>query len=83
MEHVLTRTVRDSAAMLDATAGADIGAPYPAPPPARPFLDEVTAEPGKLRIAYTSCPFLGKNVHADCVQGLLSTVSLLRDLTMN
>jgi len=80
VEHVLTRTVRDSAAMLDATAGADIGAPYPAPPPARPFLDEVTAGHSKLRIAFTSRPFLGQNVHDDCVQGLLSTVSLLRQL---
>ena len=80
VEHVLTRTVRDSAAMLDATAGADIGAPYPAPPPARPFLDELTAKPGKLRIAFTSRPFLGQNVHDDCVQGLLSTVGLLRQL---
>ena len=66
--------------MLDATADADIGAPYPAPPPARPFLNEVTAEPGKLRIAYTSRPFLGENVHADCLQGLQSTVNLLRGL---
>jgi amidase len=80
VEHVLTRTVRDSAAMLDATAGADIGAPYPAPPSARPFLEEVTAEPGKLRIAFTSRPFLGQNVHDDCVQGLLSTVELLQQL---
>lgn len=40
-DHVLTRSVRDSAAMLDATAGPDIGAPYYAPPPERPFLAEV------------------------------------------
>ena len=37
VEHALTRSVRDSAALLDATAGDDIGAPYPAPPPNRPF----------------------------------------------
>jgi amidase len=80
VEHVLTRTVRDSAAMLDATAGPDIGAPYPAPPAARLFLKEVTAEPGRLRIAFTSHPFLGQNVHDDCVQGLLSTVNLLQQL---
>lgn len=57
-DHILTRSVRDSAAMLDATAGPDLGAPYYAQPPSRPFLDEVGADPGKLRIAFTSRPFL-------------------------
>ena len=49
-EHALTRSVRDSAALLDATSGPDVGDPYWAPPPARPFLDEVGADPGRLRI---------------------------------
>ncbi len=80
IEHVLTRSVRDSAAMLDATAGADIGAPYYAPPQERPFLREVTAKPGKLRIAFTGRPMLGVNVHADVLKGLAETVSLLQDL---
>ena len=53
-EHALTRTVRDSAVLLDATAGPDVGDPYPAPTPARPFASEVGAHPGRLRIAYTS-----------------------------
>jgi amidase len=79
-DHVLSRSVRDSAAALDATAGADPGAPYVAPPPSRPFLAEVTTEPGKLRIAYTARPFLGKTVHADCIAGLERTVQLLREL---
>jgi amidase len=56
IEHVLSRSVRDSAAMLDATAGADPGAPYAAPAQARPFLEEVEAEPAHLRIAFTSKP---------------------------
>ncbi|HXY22348.1 MAG TPA: amidase family protein, partial [Burkholderiaceae bacterium] len=46
IQHVITRSVRDSAAMLDATAGADAGAPYAAPQRARPFIEEVRAEPG-------------------------------------
>ena len=79
-DHVLTRSVRDSAAMLDATAGPDIGAPYYAPPPARPFLDEVAADPGRLRIAFTAEPFLPALVHEDCVKGLQETVGLCRDL---
>ena len=79
-EHVITRSVRDSAAMLDATAGADVGAPYVAPPPAGSFLDEVTTAPGRLRIAFTSKPFLGQAVAPDCVAALEATVRLLREL---
>ncbi len=80
IEHVLTHSVRDSAAMLDATQGADIGAPYYAPPQAGPFLAEVTTKPGKLRIAFTGEPLLGKNVHAEVLKGLEETVRLLKEL---
>ena len=79
-DHVLTRSVRDSAAMLDASAGPDIGAPYYAAPPARPFLTEVGTDPGKLRIAFTSEPFLGALVDKDCVKGLETTAKLCQDL---
>jgi len=79
-DHVLTRSVRDSAAMLDATAGPDIGAPYYAVPPARPFLNEVGTDPGKLRIAFTSEAFLGGIVDKDCVNGLEATARLCQDL---
>ena len=79
-EHVLTRSVRDSAAMLDATAGADVGAPYYAAPPSRPFLSEVGTDPGKLRIAFTSEPFLGGIVDRDCVKGLEATAKLCEGL---
>ena len=48
--HALTRTVGDSAAVLDVIAGAHPGDPYTAPQPARPFTDEVGADPGRLRI---------------------------------
>ena len=53
VEHALTRTVRDSAALLDAVAGPDLGDPYHAPPPAGPFAEEVGADPGRLRIAFS------------------------------
>jgi amidase len=79
-DHVLTRSVRDSAAMLDATAGPDVGAPYYTPAPPRPFLDEVGRDPGTLRIAFTSEPFLPGDVHEDCVKGLEATVELCHDL---
>ncbi len=81
IEHVLSRSVRDSAAMLDATAGVDPGAPYAAPLPSRPFLDEVGTDPGRLRIAFTREPLFGRGaVHADCVAGLEATARLLESL---
>src|SRR5262249_7589831 len=64
--HAVTRTVRDSAALLDATSGPDIGDPYWAPPPPRPFLDEVGREPGRLRVALTTAPWNGRAVDAEC-----------------
>ena len=79
-EHVLTRSVRDSAAMLDATAGDDVGAPVACPPQARPFLEEVTTAPGRLRIAMTSTPFFGNHVHPDCVAAMQDTAALLTSL---
>jgi amidase len=80
IEHCLTRSVRDSAAMLDAVAGPDVGAPYWPEPPTRPFLDEVTTSPGKLRIAFTSDPLLGHNVDVDCKTALTDAVRLLQSL---
>jgi len=79
-DHVLTISVRDSAAMLDATAGPDIGAPYWAVPPSRPFLQEVGTNPGRLRIAFTSKGFLPAVVDEDCVKGLEATVKLCKEL---
>ena len=80
VEHVISRSVRDSAALLDASAGADPGAPYAAPPQARPFADEVGRAPGALRIAFTGQPLLGRQVHADCLDGLQATARLLESL---
>ena len=65
-EHALTRSVRDSAALLDATCGPDLGAPYHAPPPSRPFLAEVGAEPGRCRIAFTAESLFGERTHPEC-----------------
>lgn len=79
-EAILSRTVRDSAAMLDAIAGSDVGAPYFSPPKEGLYLDEVKIAPGKLRIAFTSEPFLGYQVHEECIQGLQATVKLLQEL---
>lgn len=80
VEGVLSRSVRDTAAALDATAGPDAGAPHFAPPPKLPFLDEVGADPGRLRIAFTDKPLLGRYLDPECKQGLADTAKLLEDL---
>jgi amidase len=80
VEHAITRSVRDSAALLDATAGPDAGDPYCAPPPARPFAKEVVADPRRLRIAFTSAAPTGVPVHADCVSAVRDAARLCADL---
>ena len=80
IEHVLTRSVRDSAAMLDAITGDEAGAPYTITPPSRPFLAEVTTDPGRLRIAFTDRPLLGERMDAECKAALHNTVRLLESL---
>jgi amidase/6-aminohexanoate-cyclic-dimer hydrolase len=66
--HAVTRSVRDSAALLDATSGPDPGDPYWAPPPARPFLEEVGRDPGRLRIALATTPWNGQPVDPECAE---------------
>ena len=80
IEHVLTRSVRDSAAMLDATHGPEPGAPYRIAPPPRPFSREPEEDPGRLRIAWTTEPMLGSAVHADCAEAVAEAVALLEGL---
>lgn len=79
-EHALTVSVRDSAALLDATAGLMLGDPYPARAPARPFAAEVGADPGRLRIAYTPRTPGGEPGHPDCVRALDDAVALCAGL---
>ncbi len=80
VSHVITRSVRDSAAMLDATLGADVGASYQTPLPERPYLEEVGREPGKLRIAFNTQSPIGRDVHPDCIRAVEETVNLLTEL---
>jgi amidase len=79
-EHVVSRTVRDSAALLDATSGPALGDPYCAPEPARPFAKEIGASTGKLRIAFSTKAPLGTPIHADCVSAVEDAAKLLADL---
>ena len=79
-EHALTLSVRDSAALLDATCGSDVGDPYWAPPRVRPYLEEVGANPGCLRIAFAKTALTGVAVHADCVAAVEDAAKLCASL---
>ncbi len=80
VEHAVTLSVRDSAALLDATAGPDIGDPYWAPPRNRRFVEEVGADPGSLRIAISTESPMGTATAPDCVQAVEASAMLLEDL---
>ena len=74
-EHVLTRSVRDSAGVLDIAHGPAPGDPYTAPPPARSYAEEVGADPGRLRIGYDA-----GDAHPDCLAAVEGTARLLESL---
>ena len=80
VEHVLSRSVRDSAAMLDATQGPDVGAPYFLPAPVRPYLEEVSRPPGRLRIAFSLGHPLGRTLHPECATAVREAAKLLESL---
>lgn len=80
VEHALTLSVRDSAALLDATSGPDLGDPYFAPLSPRPFIQELGADPGKLRIAFTTKAPAGFPVHPDCARAVHEAAALCQDL---
>ena len=78
--HAVSRSVRDSAALLDASAGADVGAPYAAPAKERDYLDEVGRAPAKLRIGLVTESFNGTEVHPDCKAAAEETARLCESL---
>lgn len=80
VHHAVTRSVRDSAALLDATAGLEPGARYTAPTPERPFLEEVLREPGRLRIALSVAPPAGTPVDPECVEAVRAAARLCESL---
>jgi amidase len=80
VDHVVSRTVRDSAAMLDATGGPEPASPFAPPPKDRPYLDELTQAPGRLRIAFSGETPSGRPIHDDNRRVLEETVTLLGEL---
>jgi len=79
-EHVVTRSVRDSAALLDATSGDYPQQLMKLPASERPFLDETTREPGRLRIAFSFDPGLTKALHPENRAALEATTARLAGL---
>lgn len=80
MEHAITRTVRDNAAILDATAGPAVGDPYWAPPNDRPFAEELDRDPEPLRIAFTTTAKSGVPVDPQYIDAIHTTAAWLEAL---
>jgi amidase len=76
----VSRTVADTALVLDVVSGYEPGDPYWAPPPAAPFVDAVGRSPGTLRIAFTTAAPNGAPVHEECAAAVTQTAALLESL---
>ncbi len=83
VEHCVSRTVRDSAALLDATHGPGIGDSVIAPAPARPYVDELGADPGRLRIGILDHHPQGEWVAPECTAAAQAVGSLLESVGHN
>jgi amidase len=80
VDHVVSRSVRDSAAMLDFTGYPEPASPYAPPPKARPYLEEIATEPGRLRVAFSSETPNGKPIDPEVETALKETAALLESL---
>ena len=80
VQHAVTRSVRDSALLLDIAGQPVPGDPSVAPQPARPFLDSVGADPGRLRIGWSAESPVGADIHPECVAAVEEVARLLADL---
>ncbi|MCR5875329.1 amidase [Phenylobacterium sp. J426] len=80
IQHAVTRSVRDSAALLDAVCLPQPGDPYFLPPPERPFLEEVRREPGRLRIGFTAAALQSQALDPECAAAVLDAARLCAEL---
>ena len=79
-EFIVSRSVRDSAALLDLVAGADVGAPGVLASPAQPYREQIKTPPDKLRIAWTTTPTSGAKISPECENAVHGAVRLLEGL---
>lgn len=80
MQHAVTRSVRDSAALLDVVSRPQAGDPYFLAPPERPFVEEVGREPGRLRIAFTTQGIAAPSIDAECEAAVRDAAQLCATL---
>ena len=80
VEHAVTRSVRDSAALLDLTAGALPGSSFQLSKPSVPYLEDMNFAPHRLRIALTRSPVVSRHLHPDCLAALDASAKRLSDL---
>jgi len=78
--HVVSISVRDSAVMLDAVCGPETSSPYVAPPPERPFAQEIGRDPDRLRIAFTDKSPYGEAIDAEIAAAVRDVAALLAGL---
>jgi amidase len=78
--HVVSLSVRDSAVMLDAIHGPEMSSPYVAPPPERPYAEEVKRDPGQLRIAFTDKSPYGDAIDPEIAGAVRDVAHLLAKL---
>ena len=76
----LTRSVRDTAMMLDACAGPDLGAPYAAPPLLKSHADAISRPPRRLRVVLCDTTFTGQPIHPDVAEAVRAAARLLESL---
>jgi len=76
----VSRSVRDTARMLDSVHGPGVGDTVIAAPPDRPYINEVGADPGRLRIGLLDADPRGTELHSDCVDAVRSAATLLESL---
>ncbi|MEZ5157282.1 MAG: amidase [Candidatus Nanopelagicales bacterium] len=77
---LMSRSVRDSAAALDAVRGSDAGAPYAAPGGPKSYLTAASRRPGKLRVGYSTRSLFGQTMHPDAIEAVDKAAALLADL---
>ena len=80
ISHVVSRSVRDSALLLDLTGHPEVGDPYVTPPPSRSYLAETGMTPGRLRIGIQRRSTFPIETHPDCIEALEHTASLCESL---
>ncbi len=81
--HVVSRTVRDSALLLDCTAGPDVGAPYWAAPPERPFVEELGRAVDGMRVGVVRDAWFGARTHPDCIAAVEAAAEHCRGLGLD